>query len=118
MLPVELLVVPFHASVRVNDDPLRPIADAEVEIVVVDVPWLNSATATSPLASFLARMRRVPSLETWLPCRARESWLMASRRGLVRMVLVAADIERMSLPAISGEAMIAHIAKCERCSVS
>ena len=109
MVPLVVLVALVQASRSVNELPDLPIAAAVVEIVVVEPPWLNRATATSPLASRLASTRRVPSKETWVACRPSESWLMAMRFWFFRMVCVADDIDRTSLPAISGEAIIAHM---------
>ncbi|BCB82696.1 hypothetical protein Psuf_000090 [Phytohabitans suffuscus] len=118
MLPEVLVVASVQASRRVNELPLLPIAAAVVETVVVDPLWLNSATATSPSASRLARTRRVLSPATWVACRARLSWLIATRFWLRRMVSVWVDMERRSLPAISGAAMMAQRAKWLRVSVS
>ena len=86
-------------------------------IVVVLPPWLNRATATSPLVSGLARPR-VPSLLIWLACRPSVSWLMAIRSGSSGSSRVAGDMVRTSLPAISGAAIMAHSAKWLRISVS
>src|SRR4051794_13915800 len=61
MAPVLLVVAPVQASRRMKELPDFPAAAAVVEMVVVPLPWLNRATATSPLASLLASTRRVPS---------------------------------------------------------
>src|SRR5690349_17920866 len=68
IVPLLELVALVHASTRVNDEPDLPMAAAVVEIVVVEPPWLNRATATSPLARRLASTRRVPSNDTCVPC--------------------------------------------------
>ncbi|GAB3971020.1 hypothetical protein GCM10027615_28860 [Plantactinospora veratri] len=116
--PVLVEVALVQASRRVKEVPDLPIAAAVVLTVVVEEPWLNRATATSPSASRLASTRRVPSLDTWVACRPSESWLMAIRFWFFRMVWVAASMLRMSLPAISGDAMTAQRAKWLRISVS
>src|SRR3712207_4815083 len=59
--PVLPVVAPLQASRRVKEFPLMPAAAADVETVVVELPWLNKATATSPPARRLASTRRVPS---------------------------------------------------------
>ena len=61
MAPDVVDVALLQASRSVNELPLLPMAAAVVETVVVDEPWLNKATATSPLDSRLASTRRVPS---------------------------------------------------------
>src|SRR4051812_32186300 len=111
MVPVVVLVALLHTSRRVNELPGMPIVAAVVLIVVVLPLWLNNATATSPLASFLASTRREPSLDTCVACVARLSWSIAIRLAFFRIVCVAEVIDRMSLPAINGEAIIAHNAK-------
>src|ERR1043165_2010253 len=67
--PVVGDVAPVQTSRSVNELPVFPIACAEVDTVVVALPWLNSATATSLLLRRLATTRRVPSSRTWTPCR-------------------------------------------------
>jgi hypothetical protein len=89
-----------------------------VEIVVVAEPWLNSATATSPLASRLASTRRVPSDGHLRRLQAQRSWSIAMRLAFFRIVWVPTTSTATSLPAISGAAIIAHMAKWLRISVS
>src|SRR3954469_3789521 len=67
-------VAPVQRSRSENELPDLPSAAAVVDTVVVELPWLNSATATSPLLSRLASTRRVPSLTICTPCRPRVSW--------------------------------------------
>jgi hypothetical protein len=57
-------------------------------------------------------------LTTWIACSASGSWLIVTRLRLPRIASVCADIDRRSLPAISGDAITAHSAKCDRISVS
>ena len=99
MAPLVVLVAFVQASRSVNEVPVLPIAAAVVEIVVVALPWLNRATATSPLASRLASTRRVPSLETWVACRPSVSWLMAIRFGVLQ--------DRLASPATCDREVVA-----------
>src|SRR5678816_1404149 len=75
--PVVGEVAPVQTSRSENELPVLPIACAVVDTVVVALPWLNSATATSPLLRRLARTRRVPSSTIWTPCRPSASWSIA-----------------------------------------
>ena len=118
IVPVLVEVASVHASRSVNELPLLPTAAAVVETVVVEPPWLNRATATSPFASGLASTRRVPSKDTWTAWRPSVSWLIATRLALRRIASVAELAERTSLPIISGAASIDQSAKWLRISVS
>src|ERR1039457_4166018 len=57
-----------------------------------------------------------PDVATSVACLPSGSRFTAITSALVRMAFVVALIERMSLPAMSGDANIAHMPKCERSS--
>src|SRR5437899_7822781 len=118
MVPPVVVTAFVQRSCSENEDPALPTAAAVVETVVVLEPELNSATATSPFASRLASTRRVPSSRICTPCMPSASWSTATSPLLVRIARVAADAPRRSLPAINGAAIIAHIEKWVRISVS
>ena len=88
------------------------------EIDAAALERLKSATARAlvPLSCFDQTWRFEPGVATSVPCLPSGSWSTATTSALVRMALVVALIERMSLPAMSGAARIAHMPKCDRSS--
>src|SRR4051812_23630542 len=102
MVPLVLVTALVQTSRSWKDDPDRPAAAADVLIVVEPEPPLNSASATSPLLSFLASTRLVPSFWICTPCSPRESWLMSISALLLRIAIVDDEALRRSLPMISG----------------
>lgn len=99
---------------------LRP-ACAKVQVTdAADDPRLRSRTATEPSASGRAQ-HSWPSgaaADTRSPCTPRGSWLTAMTSGAARIARVALSMLVRSVPISSGDAMIAHAAKWERCSSS
>src|SRR6266508_4875684 len=119
MAPEVLDVVPVHTFFSVYVQPVppaKPVLLVVVEIVVLTLPQLNSATARSPLASGLARTSAVPFCDTMPACLPRLSWSIATRPVLPAVAIALASIAATSTLRISGAAIIDHSAICERYS--
>src|SRR3954469_24410510 len=79
---------------------------------------LNSATATSPLASGLVSAQCPLSLAMMVACLPSGSWSTAITSGLVEGARVAGETVRRSVPAISGAAISDHRLNSLRYSAS
>src|SRR5467141_1483536 len=104
-----------HKSRRFADDG-APMALKSSVIFSVDSPRLNSPAACEPSASGFTQISSGPSSHTRWPCTPLASWSTAITSGFIRMALVSSDMLRMSFPASSGAARMAHSAMCVKYS--
>src|SRR5262245_29699123 len=111
-------VAPDHRSfVEYDDEPPSPTSAAEVVTVVAAPVRLSSTTATEPSDIGLAQTSVSPKSRTRRPCEPPQSWLTAITSALRMMDSVALDIDRRSLPRISGAPSSAQRLKCAVYSV-
>src|SRR6266536_5108309 len=118
--PPEVAVAPDHRSRRLyEDEPPSPTSAALVLTVLVEPPRLNNTTATDPSDIGLTHTwRPPPRSRTRRPCEPPQSWFTAITSALPMTARVDADMERRSLPRISGALSSAQRLKWERYSVS
>src|SRR6266508_727829 len=85
-----------------DDEPPSPTSAAEVVTVAAAPVRLNSTTAADPSDIGLAHTSVSPKSRTRRPCEPPQSWFTATTSALRMIDSVPADIERRSLPRISG----------------